>query len=129
MKLIFYFTIILLVIGLCLQCKPYNSNAENECMLQGTWMLTESNHVFDGDSSAGYTSDTMTYSFKGNEITEYIKAYNLNTTHAFAVRNYNLEIYDADSLISKFTIIKLWNDSLILGKVNYWWLYTKVKTP
>lgn len=109
---IFLFSI-LLVFSLC---TPYDSDKVNTGMIQGQWLLIDSEHIKEEFDSLfiDYEKERIILHFEQDKCIQYLPYLNDTTTFSFYIHDYKLNLSKDSIPVNTFGIVALTGDSLIL---------------
>jgi len=117
MKKFRYLTIIIPFISIIFSlCTPYNSNKVNTDLIQGRWLLVDSEHAkqeFD-TLFIDYEKERIILNFDQNKCIQYLPYMQDTLVFDFYIHNYKLSISKGNIPVNTFGIVALTKDSLIL---------------
>lgn len=114
--------------GLLLCCKPYNSNEANGKLIQGKWMLVDTDRDLFDTVKIDYNKQVTYLIFNGDKCSQQMVDLNEISDYRFTIEDFNLNLYTDSVLNNTLHINLLTADSLILSKgENSMWKYKKIE--
>lgn len=116
-----------LLTGLLLCCKPYNSDEANHKLIQGKWILVDTDHDLFDTVKVDYSKQITYLIFNDDKCSQQMVDLNEISDYTFTIQDFNLSLYTDSVLNSTLHINLLSADSLILSKgENSLWIYKKI---
>lgn len=113
--------------SLLLCCKPYNSDKANHKLIQGKWILVDTQHNLLDTVKVDYDKQITYLVFSGNKCSQQMVDLNEISDYTFTISNFELNLHTDSLLNNTLRINLLTADSLILSKGDdSLWKYKRV---